>query len=365
MKQSLRVAGLVLMMALALTGSVIAQEMPVFCGDLSDADCAFLHDSQVAALAVESTHFEMEADMTISNIPEFPVDSLNFHLAGEGAVAADAAPFLAMMMGSTDVETADFFTALADFMRTVSADMSLTLDVPAELAMLAPPDVELPEQVTVDVLMVDGINYINLDDLAAVAPEGSVPPGWVGMDVATFYGEVLSKQMAMTDFDIMEMAQVFMDEENLSSFMQFERLDDVEVDGQTMAVFHMTLDYSSLLDIPEFYDLIVGQMEMMGAPEDEMDEALAILELVYDGMTFEMEQQIGLDDMLTHNTAWTFDWDMAFIAEFTDIEADNAPHFTFSMNVAATGFNEPFEVAAPEDAMLLPLEMMMPPAPPQ
>jgi hypothetical protein len=118
--------------------------------------------------------------------------------------------------------------------------------------------------------------------------------------------------------------------------------------------------------------MMSAQMEMMGAmmgeemSEDdraEMDEMMGMMGSMFEDITLEMTQTVGLDDNYIHTFEMHLAWDMTGMMMMVDPTSDEAaPNFTFDMTVTNTGFNNSPEIVAPEDATIFPLEMMMPQA---
>lgn len=344
---------------LVLVGPIHAQDAPyTFCGDLSETDCAILRESAAAMLALESATFDMEADLTVTNVPNVPFDSLAFHLTGEGSFGADMTLMLELQrMDIAALEKMSFFTLMADWLRSVAADVTLTLDMPAELIeLLAEEEQAIPEQLSLDLRMVDGVAYLNLEDVANAAPEGGVPPGWVGLDLAEFYGAILPAMLeGMTEFNMIPMMTALMQPENMAKFTSIERLPDAEMAGQTMAVFETRINYAAMLDIPEFQDMLLPMLE----EEADAEAAMDALRAMYEGITLVTTQSIGLEDLLVHHTEMTMEWDLASVAEAIG-EEQAAPQFAFHLVVTQEAFNAAPEVVAPEGAFMLPLQQMIP-----
>src|SRR5687768_2788105 len=80
---------LTLLLMLFVSGITQAQDMQVPCGTLAEADCQLLRDSQTAGTGLTSYNFQLQADLTLENIPDSPADPLVINLAGDGAVSGD------------------------------------------------------------------------------------------------------------------------------------------------------------------------------------------------------------------------------------------------------------------------------------
>jgi hypothetical protein len=352
-----RIFPIVLLLLLILAGPVRAQDVSEsFCGDLSQSDCQILRDSAAAMQALESTTFHLVADMSVTNVPNMPFDALTFRLTGDGSFAADVAQF--QMPDLTSLEGMTFFQLQADLLRSVSADSTLTLELPANLTeLLSTEELTIPDTISLDLRMVDGVAYLNLDEIAQLAP--SVPQGWVGFDLAEFYDGVLPTMLedaSNASFDVVSLTLELMKPENMMRFVTIERLPDRVLVEQDMAVFQTSIDYAAMLDIPAFRDMLTGALGE--ADEVNVEESLAAIRAMYEGMTLVIVKCIGIEDKLVHSTEVQMAWDLAAFAETTGEEA--APQFAFNLLVAQEEFNTAAEVVAPEDATMLPLQGLFP-----
>lgn len=369
-------------------GSAFAQDAgPVLCGDLSEADCAIVEQSNAAMHAVTSSAFALDLDMALTvSDPEF--EGFEFALAMDGAAGADPAtlePFMALqpkdmagMMDMMDIAP----EMLAALLQGVDADVVLELDLPAELLMEMGMVDGMPP---LELLMVDGVVYFYL---GAFMPEGddSMPP-WMGIDLAAMTegifammeDEAMMEEMPsdMMDFQAMfdnEALWAMYDPEFYNQFVSIERIADDEIDGQPMAVFQMDFDYAGMFASEEyqamFSDYMAAIMEMQGESMDEMpDNFMDIVATMMDGMVMTMEQWIGLEDSYIHlfSMDMAFDMDFQAMAEMMPEEdmSDAPEEFSmeFSMTMESSDFNVPVEVVAPEGAQVIDPMMFMGMAP--
>jgi hypothetical protein len=355
-----RIIPFVLVALLALlNGPVYAQvEDSIYCGDLSEPDCKILSESAVAMQALESTTFSLEADISVKNIPDMPFEELNFNLSGAGSLAADVTSFIDLQAEDFIGDSTAMFPIVADMLRDTAADMTFTLELPQELKeILADQDQVLPDNISLDMRMVDGVAYVNLADIATAAPKANLLPGWVGVDLAEFYDTMLPQMLeempTTATFDIVPVMTSLMKPENLGQFVNIKRLPDSEIDGQTMAVLETSLDYVAMLEIPEFQEALLAT-----TGEQEANEVLGIIRAMYEGLTLVIMQNIGLEDKLIHSTEVQMEWNLSAFAEMTGQES--APLFAFNVMLIEESFNDAPEVVAPEEATLLPIQQLFP-----
>ncbi len=370
--------------ALALLGLVSgasAQTTPiVYCSGLTDEDCAILTDSAAAMMALESAAFDFSLDVNLSNIPESPFEALDFRLTGDGSYMLDAEglnPALFspdQLMSNLDQLPELFESAI----KAVDAEMDLVLFLPSELVQItAGSGTRLPDKAGLSLKLVDGFGYVNLEKLAELDLAGQIPTGWLGMDVATLYRRVLEQSLTQLDsmnMDMGDMMSGFMQPDFIGQYVTVERLADADADGQNAAVFQMDFDLDGLYSSPEFEDYMRQQFAAMmsqagstGASDEAMlEQMLTMMSSIYDGITLQMTQTIGLDDKFVRSTTMTMDWPLDFGAMFSAMGAGSEGVPTEPLNISIifeaglTDFNAAPAITAPEDAQIAPLDDLMP-----
>ncbi|HLV34919.1 MAG TPA: hypothetical protein VKY59_07400 [Spirillospora sp.] len=373
--------GLLLTLTLMFGSTALAQAPFVLCGDLSEADCSILEAAQAAAMELHSASTEFNLAISISNIPYASYEELNFNLSGTGSYAVDPALMDRMMALQSDpsalfADPEGLVPWFVDLIQGTSANLSLALDLPPELIeALASEGETIPQPLTLELRLVDGFGYINLDDIAAALPNADIPPGWIGIDLATLIERGMEQggfnsPQTMDPEILQNYMQDLQDPELVSEFMTIERLADTTVMGQPAAVFRYTFDYVALLQSEAFREMMQAQMEAVGEAmgeefddeaQAEMDEALDMMGPMFEGFTFEIQQVIGLEDYNTYTSEIHIVWDMAGLMATIGEETDGpAPLFTFDMTVNNSNFNIEPQITAPEDATIFPLNMMMP-----
>lgn len=376
-----------LVVMLCLSGAVFAQNtaMTLPCGNLSEADCTLLTNAQTASSSLDSQMFDFNLHVNISNLPEMN-EPLAFSLTGSGSTGGMAALQSHMMaMQSSMMGTPDFsalqenFGEIADALREFSGDLNLTLALPADLMAMAGPN--MPDNINLQIRMVDGIGYLNLDPLQPILARSGMSnmSGWIGIDVvgllqAAFEqidSSMLSSGMDMSSSDaMMGYMEAFSDPEFLANFMTIERTDDGS--GDT-AVFEFTFDFSKLMASPEFQNMMRAQMEEQMAAsgvtlsEDEMGAALAMSSQMMKGITMSMTEEIGLEDGFIHSINGSVNVDtrgmmtaLSDAGEVSQSTAETAPVIDITFGANYSSFNSAPEITAPEDAMIIPYESLIP-----
>jgi hypothetical protein len=354
-----------------LGGMASAQGTTTFCGTLSTADCALLNESTLAMAAVESAAFHFDMTMGLDGLPGM---DFGLRIVGDGAFAVD--PEQAAVLGSAQSALQDDPAKLGALMeaavRSLSADASVIIEIPESLARSMSTRSQLfPTRIPFELRLVDGIGYINLDKIAALNHGGSTPSGWYGLDVAAFYRTMFEEQAGLYSSPFGNTGSGFTNSGFDSKYMDITRLANTEIETQTMGVFQTDFDFGALLNDPIMRDALrLSMMESLGtqgsdslADQDEMvNTVIALLET----MTMSMSQMIGLDDKYLHNFKFNLDWrpDMKTLAELTGEPSASlemfAFNFNFDLSVDLHRFNEAAAATAPEDATIIPLNMLVP-----
>ncbi len=348
--------------------------VPVFCGDMAEADCDIVRQNQQAMLELESAAFELDLDFTIANIPDMP-GNVSFSLTGDGEVVGNTSALtttpdemLALMADSQAY--ADFVESMLE---AVAVDVSLVLNLPQ--ALVEETGGEIPASIPLDIVLTDGIAYLNFTTLRDALGEmgESFPMGWYGIDLGGLMQQVVAMSDTMGSMGSVnsamdpELLSKFTDPDFLSSFMSIERLEDsTAADGSAVAVFHSILDYQAMMNDPAMRDLMLQSVEAQGLEldSDEMAEFEMIMSNMFNGLTLDIVTTIGLDDFYSRDTQVSMHFDMSTLMAMAeemgeDVELDGpAPTLSFSMNITQSRFNEIASIAAPTNATVIPLESL-------
>lgn len=374
MKSFLRMILLLVLATFATTGLVAAQTTPAaFCGDLVEADCTLIQESQAAMMDVESSSFTLDMNVNISGIPEMP-DDMTFSLTGSGATTTDAsllAEFSDIDPQSFASDPAAIFDLLTKALPAVGADLKFELTLPEAVLEEMGSAAQLPETLKLSLKMVDGVLYVNAEELAEYIPQLKGAAGWLGIDLTEAINLVMSQPGFKDSLEEMqgmnstsmnpEMMQAFSDPEALGEFMSIERLSDGQVDGQDVAVFEMKLDYAGLMTMPAMEDLMKQQLEASGTEmsEAELKQMMTMLEAMGKNIEVSIQQKIDPETKYLLQTSMNMSFDMAeMMASMGESTSGAAPLITIDMTVGQGDFNSVDEITIPEGAFMLPLDGM-------
>lgn len=341
---------LLMVVMLAFGGSLLSAQA-LECGNLAQADCDILIESQAAMAELESAAFDFSLDFMLDGIPDAP-EMVMFTLTGNGGYAVvnpDLTETLAQDMVSNLPQ------AMEALFEAFSADADLIITVPPELV-----GADQPNRAGFSVRLVDGFAYINLDKMAEVMGSADLS-GWYGFDLAEFYRAFFEQQ----DFTMPDLSADTL--QNIENFVTIERLEDTTHDGQAMAVFAYTYDYSALLTSDWYIDLIQQQFDLMGmGSQFDVDELREFYEQMFADMSLRMTQSIGLDDHYAHSIQlemdWTLDMDalLALSGESSSDVGMSNMTFRIDLEASVSQFDAYPAIEAPDDAEIIPLNSLLP-----
>ncbi|MCL4858298.1 MAG: hypothetical protein KJZ93_02780, partial [Caldilineaceae bacterium] len=178
-----------------------------FCGNLVEADCDILKMSQDEQLNVSSYVSVVDATTTIAGIPGLPADELVFGWAQDTVLALDpevtAAMVMLQMQGPEAVmeNMEDLMGLTVDFYRTLGLDAVIGFSMPEEIASViaAESGVDVPSELTLQVIMSDGFAYIATEDLTFIDPSIADMGAWIGVDLAGMVEMGMAQSMEMDD----------------------------------------------------------------------------------------------------------------------------------------------------------------------
>ena len=380
--------------ALAPAGALFAQSDPadVFCGDLAEEDCALLVDAAAADQEVAEGAYDMVFDFELNGVPNAPMDDLAFTWMQTARYRmnpglADAMMGMEemdpMMMADMDTLT-ELMTAVVE---NVDTHQDFTVQLSDEIAGMLSEQVgfPLPEEINLGLVIVDGIGYVNLDDIAVLVPDAEGLTGWVGTELAPVLAEILAQ--AAEDPDFQEaMAPLAMaiggsmagsqmaDEqaEALEAFQSVERGRDADIDGEEAAVFSSDFDFVSFISSPIFFTMLTEQLAMMGddAPSAaELQQVQFMMPMIapmlFGGLNFAADQYVGLDSGYTLRTETALNWDLSSLAGLAAMTGDPSmaeslpSYFGYSLVVDSYDQNDVGDIEAPADAVVVDADMLV------
>ncbi|HHY53932.1 MAG TPA: hypothetical protein GYA08_00715 [Chloroflexi bacterium] len=373
---------------------------PPFCGELSDADCQLLADAQELMRGVASMNMTLALDAGLSGIPDFADEDLAFGLDMDMTMHLN--PALNEEMRAITARppeellaTLDEFSALViDFYKTLALGLEMEVALPRALrdALEIEEGVMLADTLTINVRMVDGYAYIDMDALAASFPDLGAElaaegiEGWIGVDFVGQMERELEGAIAAPDISTLQSMQLsmafnqlMMDETMrslLAPYVVVERLTDEERDGAPVAVFRTTLELGKMVANPNFTRLLREAADTMAAAAGEEVDAQELgtgilgvqllATMLARSAEFEIVQTVGLDAPYTYDNNIFMQLDLSSLiamaamggGEVPDDLVGAKPILTFDMNASYSDFDAAPAVEAPENVEILPLDSM-------
>ena len=386
------------------TGVVLAQDaLPtVFCGDLDAEDCELLQASAESMADLTSGTTTTEFDIEVNGLPGLPISEADIALYVESAFVMDPdlADYLEQyaemdpdeLMSNPDLAM-ELSTAVLQGMDT---SQFIQVEMSPNLAEILSAELEqpVPDELILNLRLIDGILYIDLASLAEVIPQLGFLGGWMGVDLVALTQLIQDEQMGEDfDMDAMQgalivpglamggssMQMLGMEEQvnMLEDFIQVQRLQDAVVDDEPVAIFSMTVNFGDLISSPEFLEMVISQMQATGAMDQmdmtagEMEELGMVLGFVapmlFQDLDFEVNQAIGLDEPYLYDSELVFDWDLGeFMAMAESMSGDDlglSESGEINMYMGGERSNRDFDgvtsIPVPEGALVLPINMLM------
>jgi hypothetical protein len=390
---------LVAILALIPAGTLFAQSdsVPsVHCGDLAEADCELLTESRAAmeGLTAAASLFQFDADL--SSLLNLPSENGALGYTQETRFVVEPEVLEAIQTVSemdADALAAHFSDsqAFTDFIMQLvlntDLEQTFTLDLSGDLADSISTQVgmDLPPELMLQYALVDGILYLQLEQVAELIPALGFLDGWVGFDVSsaiTLFAEdgTLTPPENLEEFQaglivpgiaMTGMGALGEDQESamFDEHKTVVRLGDSEFDGTPVAVYATTLDLVSLLTDPDVQSWLIdllGEdlMASLGMSKENLGAMPMLLAmagpLLFNELDYSILQSVGIEDAYLYYNEVTFNWDLSRLR--TMVGAENNPDRPVVMDVVSINENSEFNnavITAPEGALVLPVAMIV------
>jgi hypothetical protein len=334
----------------------------VFCGDLPEADCAILEKSVEASDNLTAASFDFDVQLSISGTQVGGDQTVG--ITGSGAFSGRPAG----MMANPPTDPMAMMGVFSDLLQNFKGDVSLEVTLPAMLTKMLErsADGAVPDTISLEVRLVDGIGYLNGETLApfAAALGSELPPefeGWIGVDLTRLFSSLIMNNPEMLSQLQVGGMGVGSDEmtEALKSLDVFKGAIKVErgadVDGA--AVFTMSLDFSKLASDPAFGEFVRAQAESQGETisDEDLQKGMAMISEMGGALQFNSTQTI---DTATGNVR-TVTLNVAFdgsklptMGSTSSGMNDTTMKLDATFNIA--DFNDAPDITAPEDVTMAP-----------
>ena len=397
MRSKLASLALVLILLLASFSTALAQEA-LFCGDLEEADCALLTTAAVNLQSVSSYQASAIYSVDLSGIPGLPDTSVAVGVDGAFSYGESAQAAMSALAG---LQTQEDLTnvlvespeAIVDLYNGWSFDMEISASLGETLAGVLSADTgyAIPAELSVPLVLQEGVLYVDVTEIAPLLDGMQDLTGWIGFE----FGPVLAaaaEQGLLADFAAHQAdggagdaatagalagVALLSNPGAFEPFMSIERGEDIDLDGTEAATFVTTLDIASLISSPEFVELVKSLAASgalgEGAPSAaDIDQALAMVGMMgpvlFQGLSAESVTAVGIEEpsyVLAQSNS--FNWDLAGLLQMAamsgalppEMGSTDAAAVDILAEVINSALNEPQEIEAPADALVVPAESMM------
>ena len=397
MRSKLASLALVLILLLASFSTALAQEA-LFCGDLEEADCALLTTAAVNLQSVSSYQASAIYSVDLSGIPGLPDTSVAVGVDGAFSYGESAQAAMSALAG---LQTQEDLTnvlvespeAIVDLYNGWSFDMEISASLGETLAGVLSADTgyAIPAELSVPLVLQEGVLYVDVTEIAPLLDGMQDLTGWIGFE----FGPVLAaaaEQGLLADFAAHQAdggagdaatagalagVALLSNPGAFEPFMSIERGEDIDLDGTEAATFVTTLDIASLISSPEFVELVKSLAASgalgEGAPSAaDIDQALAMVGMMgpvlFQGLSAESVTAVGIEEpsyVLAQSNS--FNWDLAGLLQMAamsgalppEMGGTDAAAVDILAEVINSALNEPQEIEAPADALVVPAESMM------
>jgi hypothetical protein len=381
---------------LASFSTALAQEA-LFCGDLEEADCALLTTAAVNLQSVSSYQASAIYSVDLSGIPGLPDTSVAVGVDGAFSYGESAQAAMSALAG---LQTQEDLTnvlvespeAIVDLYNGWSFDMEISASLGETLAGVLSADTgyAIPAELSVPLVLQEGVLYVDVTEIAPLLDGMQDLTGWIGFE----FGPVLAaaaEQGLLADFaaqadggagdaataGALAGVALLSNPGAFEPFMSIERGEDIDLDGTDAATFVTTLDIASLISSPEFVELVKSLAASgalgEGAPSAaDIDQALAMVGMMgpvlFQGLSAESVTAVGIEEpsyVLAQSNS--FNWDLAGLLQMAamsgalppEMGSTDAAAVDILAEVINSALNEPQEIEAPADALVVPAESMM------
>lgn len=310
---------ILLLLSLAIVSGQSLDERAALCGDLAEADCQILLENEAVMDGVNA--FAFEASMTLdSEAPEPDSISLLLDASGSMSISSETMDAVLEMEGQA---MADATVAILDaLIPGMTAELSADLQITSQ---------DETEELSLQVLIKDGIVVLNAEAVAEVTGESMGGMAWFGIDANGLFA-LLASESGMQDMMKSEMDSHsdMADGIEMAMSRTVTRLADSEVNGVAVAVFESSMDMGHLLAL------------LNTEAAEETAESSETLNAT-------MREYIGLDDHYLYRS------------EIAAKVVDSSSMTTIDIWLAIdmSDFNVPVSIEIPEDAFVFPVEFLM------
>ena len=280
------------------------------CGDMSESDCDILLTSEIVMAELESVRFALNMEMGIENAPDLPDSAVMMEVSGvyKGNWSRLVTNLSADRITTIASNPMGYAALVHDALTSFSAHLTFQVTIPPE---------GQPETISIEMLLNEGIFYLNFNTLKEQLPPEEteeLPTGWVGFGFARWIALFAGINAALTDEAELqqELLQQIEATAIANQFAVAKRLEDVETaDGGSFAVFEICYDVPAMLRSPEYQELMVASMQVPDLESSRrllagMNTLFEVQARMAQSLTLCVTQKIDPETYYSHEASFEF-----------------------------------------------------------
>ncbi|MCU0513831.1 MAG: hypothetical protein MUE40_14830 [Anaerolineae bacterium] len=367
-----------LVLAFVLALPAAAQETPVFCGTLAEADCQILRDSSAAAMEISSGSVDYNGSIVLTGVPDTPDITIGF--SGDAAYDFNMETLMGLAtMTDMPTDPAALFGLVNDIIMALNSEMLLNISLPEEVAQQA----GLPvSTITLDMSLVDGIAYINFDPLDALSggmlTQQNIS-GWGGINLVEAINVI--SQQALSDPQVMDAFMQGFNQglqagggttamnitpEQVAAIEQYVNIARTDDGSGSEAEFTTSVDIAGLFTDEAFQALLREQIDAQAAlqpgtepmTDAQFQQVIAVAQTFGSDITVSATQRINTTTFESTYLALNLAVDLSNVLAMSGQGSAGDSIISFSFEGIYGGYNAT-TIAIPAGAQVLPTEQLI------
>ncbi len=319
-----------------------------FCTILSEADCQILEMNEDVMSELSSMTFTLSAagDIAYETTLGHAEDG-SFDISGEVQVAFDVDATRDWVEIDSDASNEEIAAILDRILESLTGAVSLNITETSS---------EGTKDMMLNLLMDGGTFVLDSASLGSLTGESMAGLDWLGINMKGAMATIVSMPEYDSSVDISPAPNIY-DLDGIEEVLTVTRLGDSDVNGVSVAVFQYDFDMAGMVELMELAD-IAGLAAANSAMEQmvvdmTMDSILDVLS----NTTVSALMYVGLDDFYTYRG--TLNMSMELAGEMLGRPNVGNGTIKVSADLVLSDHNEPVVVELPEDAMFLPVMMLL------
>ena len=314
-----------------------------FCAILSEPDCQILEMNEDVMSELSSMTFTLSAsgdmtyETTLGQTEEGSID-----ISGDIQTAFDPDAAREWVEFDSDASNEEIAGILDRILESLTGAVSLNITESSS---------EGTKDIMLNLLMDGGTFVLDSASLESLTGESMTGLDWIGINMKGAMETIVSMPEYDSSVDISPTPNIN-DIDGIEEALTITRQNDSDVNGASVAVFQYDFDMVNVLEMLDLADL-EGMAANSAMDQMMLDVAMDVLS----NTTISMVIYVGLDDFYTYRG--TLNMKMEIAGEMLGRQNVGNGSFTVTVDFLLSDHNEPVVVELPEDAMVLPVMMLL------